>query len=126
VRVLVVDDARVMRIACERILGTLGYADVASADRAANGLRAARELRPDAVVVDGRLVECDVPAYVAQLRAVLPQAAILVIAAIDEVALVRACVARGATGALKRPLLRSDVAARLQEAAAGTTAPGAS
>lgn len=115
-----------MRIACQRILETLGCADVALADRAASGLRAARELRPDAVVLDGRLAECDVLAYVAQLRAVLPQAAILVIAAIDEVAFVRACVVRGATGALKRPLLLADVAARLQEGAVGAPARGAS
>jgi DNA-binding NarL/FixJ family response regulator len=109
-RVLFVDDAAVSRAAFARIARAAGFDVVGEAAGVDEGLALAAALRPDAVVVDGRLVP-DLPAaFVARLRARDPAVAIFVVAALGETALVRTAVEAGASGALLRPVLASQLA----------------
>jgi len=108
-RVLVVDDAAVSRAAFARIARAAGFDDVIEATGVDAGLALAAEARPDVVVVDGRLVR-DLPAtFVAPLRERDSAVEIFVVVALDEKALVRAALRAGATGALLRPVLLSQL-----------------
>jgi two-component system nitrate/nitrite response regulator NarL len=109
-RLLVVDDAAVSRAAFARIARAAGFDVVGEAAGIAEGLALAANVRPDAVVVDGRLVP-DLPSvFVAPLRERHPSVAVYIVAALDERALVRAAIGAGATGALLRPVLASQLA----------------
>jgi DNA-binding NarL/FixJ family response regulator len=108
-RVLVVDDAAVARAAFARIARAAGIDVVAEASSVAEGLALAADVRPDAVVVDGRLVPDLASAFVAPLRERHPSVAVFIVAALDETPLVRAAVAAGASGALLRPILASQL-----------------
>jgi DNA-binding NarL/FixJ family response regulator len=90
-----------------------GHVVVAEAADAESGFSLAFERTPDAIVVDGRLPPEGAPPFVARLRAAGWPAAIVVIAAIDETALVRDATAAGASGVLVRPFLPSRVAKAL-------------
>jgi two-component system nitrate/nitrite response regulator NarL len=108
-RVLVVDDAAVSRAAFARIARAAGFDVVGEAAGVAEGLALAAALRPDAVIVDGRLVPDLSSAFVAPLRERDPSVGLYIVAALDETALVRAAVDAGATGALLRPILASQL-----------------
>jgi DNA-binding NarL/FixJ family response regulator len=109
-RVLVVDDAAVSRSAFVRIARSAGFDVVAEAAGVAEGLALAAAVRPDAVVVDGRLEPDLASAFVAPLRQRDPAVAVYIVAALEERALVRAAIDAGATGALLRPVLASQLA----------------
>jgi DNA-binding NarL/FixJ family response regulator len=109
-RVLVVDDAAVSRAAFVRIARAAGVDVVAEAAGVAEGLALAAAVRPDAVVVDGRLVPELPSAFVAPLRERDPSVAVYIVAALEETALVRAAIDAGASGALLRPVLASQLA----------------
>jgi DNA-binding NarL/FixJ family response regulator len=57
--VLVVDDSAAFRATARVLLGARGYEVVGVADSVASGLAAARELRPDAVLLDVNLPDGD-------------------------------------------------------------------
>jgi DNA-binding NarL/FixJ family response regulator len=116
VRIVVVDDAALVRAAMARFAQAAGHIVVATAAVADEGLALAVELAPDVVVVDGRLPPDGAVAFITRLRAGGYLAAIVVIAALDEMRLVRAAVAAGATGALLRPILPGGVATALANA----------
>ncbi len=107
-RVLLIDDAAVLRAVFARIAWTLGH-DVSEAESAPAGLRRAAAEAFSAIVVDGRLTGSDVLAYIGALRAVAPRAAIFVIASLEERALVTRAATAGATGAILRPFRRSQI-----------------
>jgi DNA-binding NarL/FixJ family response regulator len=75
---------------------------------------------PDALVLDGRLEGAAVPELIARTRAARPGLRIVVIAALDETALVRAALEAGASSALLRPFLPSHVAAALGAPSTGS------
>jgi DNA-binding NarL/FixJ family response regulator len=108
-RVLVVDDAAISRSAFVRIARAAGLDVVAEAADVAEGLALAAAVRPDAVVVDGRLVPELPSAFVAPLRERDPSVAVYIVAALEETALVRAAIGAGASGALLRPVLASQL-----------------
>jgi len=108
VRVLLIDDAAVLRAAFARIVASLGH-DVTALGDPAQGLRRAAQERFAAIVVDGRLEGWDATEYVAAVHAAAPQAAIFIIASLDERPLVVQAAAAGATGAVLRPFRRSQI-----------------
>ena len=57
--VLVVDDSAAFRATARVLLGARGYEVVGTADSVAGGLAAARELKPDAVLLDVNLPDGD-------------------------------------------------------------------
>jgi len=112
-RILVVDDAAHARAAFRLMAERSGHVVVAEAADAESGFSLAFEHTPDAVVVDGRLPPEGAPGFVARLRAAGWTATVVVIAALDEIALVRDATAAGASSVLVRPFLPSRVAKAL-------------
>ena len=108
-RILVLDDASLEREILARFAARAGHAVVAEATDLAEAFARLEEALPDVAVVDGRLPPEGGPAAIAALRARLPHTPLLVIAALEETALVRAAFTAGANGILQRPLLPSQV-----------------
>jgi DNA-binding NarL/FixJ family response regulator len=109
VRILLADDAGVMREIFARIVIPAGHELVGQAAEASEAVALAALLAPDVVVVDSRLPPGGGLEALAKLRAAAPGAALLLLAAVAEQALVREALAAGASGALRRPLLASQV-----------------
>ena len=112
-RLYVVDDAAVMRAAIGHAARALGHAIVGEAASLQDALAGLAAIVVDAVLVDGRLPGAQPEAVVRALRFAVPDAAIIVIAALDETPLVSRARAAGATGALLRPVSRSGLAIAL-------------
>jgi DNA-binding NarL/FixJ family response regulator len=115
VRILVADDAAVVRSALRRIAGRLEHEIVAEAVDANEARVRSEETRPQIALVDSRLPPDGALGLIAFLAA--QGVAVLVIASLAERALVREAVAAGARGALLRPLLASQAGDALAELA---------
>ncbi|MGP6159150.1 MAG: response regulator [Vulcanimicrobiaceae bacterium] len=112
-RILLADDAAVLRAAFARIAASAGHELVGEAADVSQAAALAAELEPDVVVLDSRLPPSGARDALAAVGAAAPAASLLVLAAAGEQGLVRACLAAGARGALLRPLLGSQVLAVL-------------
>lgn len=113
---LVVDDAPVLRALVARGVKALGHAVVGEAASLDQAQALAAAALPDVIAVDGRLATpaaiagaADVATLVRTLQAAAPAAAIFVIASLAETRLVKSAVAAGARGAIKRPILASQL-----------------
>lgn len=109
-RVAICDDADVVRAVVVRLCTSLGHDVVGACGDLATAIATAEGERPDAIVVDGRLANPIGPAIAALLNA-SPESAVYVIASLEERELVLAARAAGASGAIRRPLARSDLRA---------------
>ncbi len=115
-RLLVIDDAPVSRAHFEHVAHAAGHAVVASVDRFDAAMEYAVEGDYDVAFLDGRLPgdapgdACEtLAARVRALCVAVPERPVVVIAAIDEVDLIRAARVAGAAGALMRPVSRSGL-----------------
>jgi DNA-binding NarL/FixJ family response regulator len=115
-RILIVDDSALERTIFARIATALGHEIVGEAPDLEAALRIVEHLAPSLIVLDGRLPGGGLAA-IGPLLGASPAARLAVIAAIGELDLVRAARERGASGALRRPLLASQVATALEELA---------
>jgi len=114
VRLLVLDDAAVLRTLVARLAEDLGHDVVGSVATVPEALDLLPALRPDAALVDGRIPQAgDIAGVVRRLRAVAPELAICLIAALDEGETVVRAREAGAAGALLRPVTRTGLAAAL-------------
>jgi DNA-binding NarL/FixJ family response regulator len=121
-RVLIVDDQSAFRVAARALLEHRGCTVVGEADGAAGGLDAARQIAPDAVLLDVRLGDGDGFEVCRAMTRSDPRVAVLLVSADDhrdDSATVRDC---GACGfVLKSRLARTDLVA-LWNAAPGRRA----
>ncbi len=118
-RLVVIDDAEVLRSVVELVSRDLGHEVVARAETLSDALAALAALATagiavDAILLDGRLPG---PGTIAEVVAALVAAAtavpILTIAALDERETLRAACAAGATGGVLRPLSHAGLATAL-------------
>jgi len=96
--VLIVDDQPVFRRAARALLEARGYAVVGEADCAATALEAAKQLEPDAVLLDVRLGDESGHEVARALTRLAPAPAVVLVSSTDEPdggESVRACGARG-------------------------------
>lgn len=118
-RVLVVDDERVIRDGLTMILGT--HPDLVVAGAAADGAEAlelvARE-RPDVVLLDLRMPGTDGLGFLRQLGEPRPRVVVLTTFDLDEH--VRAALALGADGFLLKSSPHEEIADAVRRAAAGS------
>ncbi|TFV58302.1 response regulator transcription factor [Geodermatophilus sp. DF01-2] len=121
VRVLLVDDEELVRFGLRTVLeSTGGFEIVGEAGNGADGVRAARELRPDVVLVDIRMPVMDGLAATRQILALPepPQVAVLTTFHVDEY--VYAALAAGAAGFLLKDTPPREIAAAVRAVADGT------
>ncbi|MFY9781300.1 MAG: response regulator [Candidatus Baltobacteraceae bacterium] len=108
-RILLADDAAVVREVFARIVAPAGYELVGWAGEASQAAALAARLAPDVVAIDSRLPPAGGLEALARIRAAAPAAALVLVAAAGEQQLVREGLAAGARGTLLRPLLASQV-----------------
>jgi DNA-binding NarL/FixJ family response regulator len=121
IRVLLVDDEELVRFGLRTVLESVGgFEVVGEAGDGAAGVRAARELRPDVVLIDIRMPVLDGLAATKQILAEPdpPQVAVLTTFHVDEY--VYAALAAGAAGFLLKDTPPRQIAAAVRAVADGT------
>ena len=121
VRVLLVDDEELVRFGLRTVLESAGgFQVVGEAGDGAAGVRAARELHPDVVLVDIRMPVMDGLTATREILALPepPQVAVLTTFHVDEY--VYAALAAGAAGFLLKDTPPREIAAAVRAVADGT------
>jgi DNA-binding NarL/FixJ family response regulator len=121
IRVLLVDDEELVRFGLRTVLESVGgFTVVGEAGDGSAGVRAARELRPDVVLIDIRMPVLDGLAATRQILALPdpPQVAVLTTFHLDEY--VYAALAAGAAGFLLKDTPPREIAAAVRAVADGT------
>jgi DNA-binding NarL/FixJ family response regulator len=120
VRVLVVDDQRLMRDGIASLLEIQDGVEVVGT--AANGQEAldlARTLRPDVVLMDVRMPVMDGVSAAAQVRRLLPGCQVLMLTTFDDNEYVVSALRAGAAGYLLKDIPAHDLARAVQSAHKG-------
>jgi DNA-binding NarL/FixJ family response regulator len=121
IRVLLVDDEELVRFGLRTVLEAAGdFEVVGEAGNGADGVAAAKELKPDVVLTDIRMPVMDGLAATKQLLALPhpPQVAVLTTFHVDEY--VYAALAAGAAGFLLKDTPPREIAAAVRAVADGT------
>jgi CheY-like chemotaxis protein len=117
--VLVVDDSELVTEALGVLLGAVGYRS-AAAHTVADAVRAARELRPDGLLLDLTLPDGDGLAVLAALGGDAPVA--LALTGHDDPATAARCRAAGCRAVLVKPVRAAALVAALADAGVGAPA----
>src|SRR4051794_18599938 len=120
---LVIDDSEAI-LAFVRAVLSASYA-VSTAKNGREGLDLARRLVPDVVVLDLSMPELDGEGVLAQMQATPALAGIPVVIISSEQERAEACVNRGATSCLVKPLRAPDLLAHVGRALEGARAKAA-
>ena len=130
-RLLVIDDATIMRMRISGIAREAGWDVVAEATNGREGLERYDEHRPDFVTLDIVMPELDGVETLRALRIRDPNARVVMVSAVDQRAKLRECLALGALDFVVKPFdkerllsLFGKYAAVVREAAATTAQPG--
>jgi DNA-binding NarL/FixJ family response regulator len=120
VRVLVVDDQRLIRDGITSLLNLEpGIRVVGSAVNGQDALAQARALEPDVILMDVRMPVLDGVAATAQLRAQLPACQVLMLTTFDDEEYIMDALRAGACGYLLKDMPAPDLAQAIQAAHKG-------
>jgi DNA-binding NarL/FixJ family response regulator len=109
-RILVADDARVVRRILAALLTSLGHTVVGEAASLQETVAAAIRLEPDVAFVDIALIDDDPQSALDRILEACPASQVIVCAPQDRPGDVRRVVGAGARSAVVRPFLRSRLA----------------
>jgi two-component system chemotaxis response regulator CheY len=130
-RLLVIDDATIMRMRIAGIAREAGWEVVAEATNGLEGLARYEEHRPDLVTLDIVMPELDGVETLRTLHITDPNARVVMVSAVDQRAKLRECLALGALDFVVKPFdkerllsLFAKYAAVVREAAATPPQPG--
>ena len=120
IRVLLVDDHAVVRAGLRLFLADQADLEVVGeAEDGASAVALAQELRPDVVLMDLRMPRLDGIEATRQIRAALPQTAVVVLTTYTDTANVGQAIAAGAIGYVPKDVPPSELAMTIREAAHG-------
>ena len=120
IRVLLVDDHAVVRAGLRLFLADQADLEVVGeADDGASAVERAQELVPDVVLMDLRMPLLDGIEATRQIRAALPQTAVVVLTTYTDTANVGKAIAAGAIGYVPKDVPPLELAATIREAAHG-------
>jgi two-component system chemotaxis response regulator CheY len=102
-RLLVVDDATIMRKRIAGIAREAGWEIVAEATNGLEGLALYRQHEPDLVTLDIVMPELDGVETLRQLRTEAPESRVVMVSAVDQRAKLRECIALGALDFVVKP-----------------------
>ena len=119
-RILVVDDHPVVRSGLSALLRTIeGLAVVGEASDGESAIAAVEEHRPDVVLMDVRLPGIDGIESTRRIRAVRPEARVLVLTMYDDEATVFTAMLAGASGYLLKDAEQEEIVRAVRAVAAG-------
>ena len=102
-RLLIVDDALIMRMKIREIATKAGWIVVAEAGNGAEGVRLYDEHRPDLVTLDMVMPEMDGLAALKAIRGSHPEANVVMVSALNQKDLLRSCITEGAMDFVIKP-----------------------
>ncbi|MGH7684364.1 MAG: response regulator [Vulcanimicrobiaceae bacterium] len=119
-RVLIVDDAVVMRMMIKDILSKNGFEIVGEAQNGADAVEKYKDLRPDVVTMDMVMPGVDGIAAVKQIVSVDPAAKILMCTSLGQEALLNEAMEAGAKSYITKPFQPSKILESLEKVLGGT------
>lgn len=102
-RILIVDDAAFMRMMIRDILTKNGYEVVGEAQDGAQAVERYKELKPDLVTMDITMPEMDGIAALKEIRALDPEAKVIMCSAMGQQAMVIDAIQAGAKDFVVKP-----------------------
>jgi two-component system chemotaxis response regulator CheY len=102
-RVLIVDDALIMRMRIKEIARDAGWEIAGEADNGETGLALYRQLRPDLVTLDIVMPRMDGLTALRQIRDEDPLAKIVMVSAVDQKNKLTECIRLGAVDFIVKP-----------------------
>jgi len=108
-RVLIVDDAAFMRMMIKNILTKNGYEVVGEAENGIVAVELYKQLKPDLVTMDITMPEMDGIASVKAIRAVDPNAKIIMVSAMGQQAMVMEAIQAGAKDFIVKPFQQERI-----------------
>jgi two-component system, chemotaxis family, chemotaxis protein CheY len=115
VKLLVVDDSLVVRNAIARSVKSGAITEVLRAEDGNQAVELFHAHLPELVTMDLTMPNLDGLAAIAQIRAIDPQASILVISALNSHRIALDAIQRGACGFLTKPFTEREVSEALDE-----------
>ncbi|RDV84696.1 response regulator [Ammonifex thiophilus] len=113
-RVLIVDDAAFMRMMIKNILTKHGYEVVGEAANGREAVELYKQLKPDVVTMDITMPEMDGIEGVKAIRAIDPNAKIIMISAMGQQAMVMEAIQAGAKDFIVKPFQQERVLQALE------------
>lgn len=108
-RVLIVDDAAFMRMMIKNIITKNGYEVVGEAENGMVAVELYKQLKPDLVTMDITMPEMDGVACVKAIRAVDPDANIIMVSAMGQQAMVMEAIQAGAKDFIVKPFQQERI-----------------
>ena len=102
-RLLIVDDALIMRMKIREIATKAGWTVVAEAANGAEGVKLFEEHRPDMVTLDMVMPEMDGLSALKAIRGNHPEANVVMVSAVNQKDKLRECIAEGAMDFVVKP-----------------------
>lgn len=124
IRILVVEDNRLMRDGLARLLGAFPDVEiVASAESASTGAAALRDAKPQVVLLDAALANGDSHTFLSNLKSSAPDAKAIVIDFVPAQQDVQQFIERGANGFIMKDATAEDIVKAIRSVASGTDLP---
>jgi DNA-binding NarL/FixJ family response regulator len=124
IRVLVVEDNRLMRDGLARLLAAYGDVEiVASAEGANAAMQLLRDVKPQVVLLDAGLANGDSYAFLADLKATAPDAKAVVMDFVPAQQDVNQFIDGGANGFIMKDATAEDIVKAIRSVASGTDLP---
>ena len=102
-RLMIVDDSLIMRMKIKDIATEAGWEVVAQATNGAEAVELFQQHRPELVTLDMVMPEMDGLAALKAIRAVDPQAQVVMVSAVDQKQKLNECIAGGAMDFIVKP-----------------------
>ena len=102
-KLLIVDDALIMRMKIREIATQAGWTVVAEASNGADAVRLFDEHRPDLVTLDMVMPEMDGLSALKAIRSNHPTAHVVMVSAVNQKEKLRECIAEGAADFVVKP-----------------------
>lgn len=113
-KVLVVDDAKFMRVRLTKLLSSQGF-DVLEAENGEEAVKAYKEAKPDAVLMDITMPEKDGLEALKEIRESDPKARVIMLTALGQESMVVQAVQAGARDYVVKPFDPDRVMSALQK-----------
>jgi two-component system chemotaxis response regulator CheY len=115
-RILLVDDATIIRMILKKILTEAGYEVVGEASTGAEGVRKYRELKPDLVTMDITMPEMSGIKALKVIREFDPEAKVVICSAMGQKALIIEAMQAGAINFISKPFEEEKVVETVNKA----------